>query len=412
MTGVAVGTAPAAEHVDAVVVGARVAGAATALLLARRGHRVLVVDRDRRGRDTLSTHALMRPAVVQLQRWGLLDRVVASGAPPVRRVTFHYGDVPLPIDVTEPLYAPRRTVLDEIIVAAAEDAGAVVRFGVDVTEVTRDRDGRVTGVAGRDRDGRTFAASAEVTIGADGRNSLIARQVGAAVTRATPIRSAVLYGYWDGVEAAGYEWCFNVASRDARGGPAAGDGATTGGLIPTNDGQVCVWAGMPPSRFHRLHGNREAAVHAILSETTADVARRVAAGSRSGPVRGYPGLRGELRRPWGPGWALVGDAGYYKDPLTSHGISDALRDADLLADALDAVLTGRAAPADALWHYEHVRDDLSIALFDATSQVASYEWDMEQLQIQHRILSTQMQREARFLWSRDDALVAGASAPR
>jgi menaquinone-9 beta-reductase len=390
------GTARAAQYYDAVVVGARVAGAATALLLARRGHRVLVVDRDRRGRDTLSTHALMRPAVVQLQRWGLLDRVVASGAPPVRRVTFHYGDDPLPIDIAEPLYAPRRTVLDEILVAAAEDAGATIRFGVDVSDVTRDGDGHVTGVGGRDRAGRTFEATATITIGADGRNSLVARRVGAAVTRATPIRSAVLYGYWDGVQAAGYEWAFG--------------GGTTGGLIPTNDGQVCVWAGMPPSRFHQLRGDREAAIHAILSETTADVARRVAGGARSGPIRGYPGLRGELRRPWGPGWALVGDAGYFKDALTSHGISDALRDAELLADALDAVLSGHAAPEDALSRYERVRDDLSIALFDATSRVASYDCDLEQLQIQHRILSTQMQRETRFLRSLDDALVA--SAPR
>jgi flavin-dependent dehydrogenase len=403
-------TTAAFPHYDAVIVGARAAGAATALLLARRGHRVLVLDRDHRGRDTLSTHALMRPAVVQLQRWGLLDRVVASGTTPVRRVTFHYGDEPVVVDIAKPLYAPRRTVLDEILVAAAEEAGAEVRFGADVRDVTRDARGRVTGVRGRDHRGAGFAASATTTIGADGRNSLVARHVGAPITRAPIGHGAVLYGYWEGVEATGYEWCFRVPSRGSR----AGAKFTTGGLIPTNDGQVCVWAGMSPERFAALRGDRAAAVHAILAETTTDVARRAAAGTRRGPIRGFIGLPGIMRRPWGPGWALIGDAGYYKDPITSHGISDALRDAEVLASALDAVYRERSPEAGALSDYERVRDDLSIPLFDATSRIASYDGDLAGLEALHRSLSTEMQRETRFLWSLDATplAAAGAGAPR
>jgi 2-polyprenyl-6-methoxyphenol hydroxylase-like FAD-dependent oxidoreductase len=383
------------DDYDAVIVGGRVAGAATALLLARRGHRVLVLDRDRYGRDTLSTHALMRPAIVQLRRWGLLDRVVAAGTPPVRRVVFHYGDDPLPIDIAEPLYAPRRTVFDRILVDAAAAAGARFRFGVRVDDVLRDG-GRVVGVRGRDRDGAAFTVRATVTVGADGRNSLLARRVGATVTRATTTRSAVLFGYWTGVEAAGYEWCF-------------GSG-TTGGLIPTNHDQVCVWAGMPTERFHALRGGREAAMHAILAETTPDVARRVAAGRRSGPIRGFPGQDGVMRRPWGPGWALVGDAGYFKDALTSHGMTDALRDAELLVRALDGVLSGREPEAPALSGYERRRDDLSIEFFDATARVATYDWDLRQVQADHLALSSAMQREARALTALDD-VVLGSAAP-
>ena len=192
---------------DAVIVGARVAGAATALLLARRGHRVLVVDQDHPGRDTLSTHALMRAGVVQLQRWGLLDAVIAAGTPPVRRVTFRYRDTTVPINVAEPLYAPRRTVLDPMLVAAAQDAGAEFAFGVRVDDVMRDAGGRVTGVRGRRRGGGPFTASATTTIGADGRNSLIAHSVDAHTTRTRAAAGAVLYGYWSNVTVSDYEWC-------------------------------------------------------------------------------------------------------------------------------------------------------------------------------------------------------------
>ena len=383
------------DNYDAVIVGARVAGAATALLLARRGHRVLVVDQDRPGRDTLSTHALMRPGVVQLQRWGLLDAVVATGAPPVRRVTFRYSENAVPIDLDEPLYAPRRTVLDPILVAAAEDAGAEFAFGVRVDGVMRDADGRVTGVRGRGRGGGPFKASAATTIGADGRNSLIARRVDARVTRTRTATGPMLYGYWSGVETSDYEWCYNL-----------GTGA---GLIPTNDGLVCVTASGPPARFHEMRADRLAALHRIIAATNADVAQRVAAGQRVSPIRGFAGLVGRMRRPWGPGWALVGDAGYFKDPLTAHGMSDALRDAELLALALDAVRTDRASEAAALSRYERVRDELSIALFDVTARIASYDWSLAELQVQHRLLSAAIQHETRVLSELDGAQLAAAA---
>lgn len=385
--------APQHGRYDAVIVGGRVAGAATALLLARRGHRVLVLDREPPGRDTLSTHALMRAGVDQLRRWGLLDQIVAAGTPPVDSVTFHYGGRPLVIDVTEPLYAPRRYLFDRLLVAAAEGAGAEFRFRTTVDDVIRDRAGRVVGVAGHSRNGGPFTASATFTIGADGRRSSMARTVAAPVTRADDAFGGVLFGYWTGVTATGYEWAF--------------DRGTSAGLIPTNDDQVCVWVGAPPARFSsEMRPDPEGAIRRILWETAPDIARRVAAGDRAGPIRGFPGQAGEMRRPWGPGWALVGDAAHYKDPATAHGMSDALRDAELLARALHATLTGQAPEAEALAEYERVRDDLSIALFDITARVASFDWDLEQLQGQHRLLSKEMQREARFLSSLDSDLVA------
>jgi 2-polyprenyl-6-methoxyphenol hydroxylase-like FAD-dependent oxidoreductase len=358
---------------------------------------VLVVDQDRPGRDTLSTHALMRPGVVQLQRWGVLDAVVAAGTPPVRRVTFRYGDDIVPIDAAEPLYAPRRTVLDPILIAAAEDAGVRFDFGVRVDDVVRDAGGRVTGVRGRRRGGGPFAASAATTIGADGRNSLIARLVGARATNTRTASGAVLYGYWSGVAASAYEWCYEVG--------------TSAGLIPTNDGLVCVWAGASPARLHdEMRTDRVAAVHRILAATNAEVAQRVIAGQQVGPIRGFAGLAGRMLRPWGPGWALVGDAGYFKDPLTAHGMSDALRDAELLARALDAVGSGQASEAAALSHYERVRDELSIALFDVTASVASYDWDLDELQIQHRLLSAAMKDETRVLLALDGTPLPAAVA--
>lgn len=144
-------TARTASPYDVVVVGARPAGAATAMVLARAGLRVLVVDRSRYGADTLSTHALLRGGVLQLARWGLLNEVIAAGTPPVQRSVFHYGEerieVPIrPAAGVDALYAPRRTVLDPILVDAARDAGAEVRFGLTVTGLCRDGTGRVTGV--------------------------------------------------------------------------------------------------------------------------------------------------------------------------------------------------------------------------------------------------------------------------
>ena len=347
---------------DAVIVGARVAGAATAHLLARFGLRVLLVDRGRYGTDTLSTHALMRGGVLQLSRWGLLDKIIAAGTPPVRRTTFRYADAIVPITVkssygVDALYAPRRTVLDPIVVDAAVDAGVHVRFGITVIDVQRGRHGNVTGIVGRTRDGQRFAARARFVVGADGFRSTVAERVGAPFDQVGTSVAAATYGYWKGLTTDGYEWNFrpNCAS----------------GVIPTNDGRTCVYASASPSRIGR--GGIEILTR-IVTASSPDLAARLAAATPPSALRTFTGRPGHIRRSWGRGWALVGDAGYFKDPLTAHGMTDALRDAELLARAIAAVIIDGAPEREALANYQMTRDALSSAFFDLTNVIAGHRW--------------------------------------
>jgi flavin-dependent dehydrogenase len=376
---------------DAIVVGARLAGAATGMLLAREGLDVLVVDRARHGSDTLSTHALMRGGVLQLHRWGLLDEVVAAGTPPIRRAVMRYGReeevVPVkPRPGYDALYAPRRTVIDRILADAALRAGAEMRFGTTVTGLTRSADGVVTGVMMVDPTGAPFEARAAIVIGAEGHRSLVAGAVEAPVTCSTSNASAFCVGWYSGVEADGYQWLYGHAP-DGRG--------RTGGIIPTNDGQVCAWAGLPASSFA---GRRpEQHVDEVLGWIAPDWAARLRSGRRHGPVRGFPGLPGVVRRAWGPGWALVGDAGYFRDPVTAHGMTDALRDAELLARA---VLTGTRDPIlapSALAAYERTRDELSLPLLAITDRIAAYRWSLEELRALLLDLATAMKPEVDHL---------------
>jgi len=350
------------SHHDVVIVGARAAGAATAMLLARAGQRVLVVDRGRYGTDTLSTHALMRGGVVQLHRWGLLDGIVEAGTPPIRRTTFRYaGDeivVPIkPAHSVDALYAPRRTLLDRLLVDAALAAGAEVRYGMTVTALRRDGDGRVAGLVVRDDAGRHIDIDAGFVVGADGVRSVVAEHIGAPEERSGTGASAVIYGYWSGLDVSGYEWMFR---------PNA-----SAGVIPTNDGLSCVFVAATPARVCR--GGRQV-FESILAAASPEVAARVRAATAASGVRTFTGRPGFMRRAWGAGWALVGDAGYWKDPLTAHGLTDALRDAELLAGAVLASSSGAMREADALAAYQATRDRVSVPLFWTTDTIATHRW--------------------------------------
>jgi flavin-dependent dehydrogenase len=372
---------------DVVVVGARCAGAATAMLLARHGARVLAVDRARRGSDTLSTHALMRGGVLQLARWGLLEGLVSTGTPPVRTTTFHYGPeiVAVPIKPkagTDALYAPRRTVLDALLADAAEAAGATLRFGVRVATLVRDPDGRPHGVVLEGPPGTRRHVAANLVIGADGARSGVARMVGARAYRDAPHAGAVVYGYWRDLAVDGFHWYYR---------PGVG-----AGVIPTNGGQTCVFVALPAARFQALlHAGPSAdlqrAFVQVARETAPELADLVRAGTPCGGLRGYAGEPGFVRQSWGPGWALVGDAAAFRDPITAHGITDALRDAELLARAVaDGTAPGLAA-------YQAARDALATRLFEITDDIASFAWDLPHLQRLHRALSDEMVREAEWI---------------
>ena len=225
---------------DAIVVGARAAGAATAMLLARRGYHVLCLDRTREGTDTVSTHALMRAGVQQLHRWGLLERIRAAGTPPVRTTSFHYGDdiIEIPIKAREgvdALYAPRRTVLDAMLVEAAREAGAIVLHDRRVLDVTRDCDGRVNGVVVNMTEERPKAIRARIVIGADGIHSRVAHSAGALVERQGSHAGAAIYGYVPALENSGYHWYYRPG--------------VSAGTIPTNGGETCVFVAMSHERF-------------------------------------------------------------------------------------------------------------------------------------------------------------------
>jgi 2-polyprenyl-6-methoxyphenol hydroxylase-like FAD-dependent oxidoreductase len=364
------------DRYDAIIVGGRPAGAATALLLARRGRRVLVLERAPYGSDTRSTHALMKGGVLQLQRWGLLDRIIAAGTPPITRTVVHYGDddavtLPLkPAGGVTALYAPRRTLLDPVLADAAVEAGADVRFTTTVTGLRRAADGTVVGVEAADAHGRPFAADAAIVVGADGARSLVAGAVGAAPIRVARHAGAFVYTYFDG-HLDGYDWHY-TPGRQGRPGSSAG-------VIPTNGGTL-VWVGIPPTRFvEEGRAPIEPGFRRILRETAPALAEQVAGLTRIARFHRFPGARATLRRAWGPGWALVGDAGSFADPLSAHGLTDALRDAELLARAIDAGLDEPAARPDALAAYEAERDRLTHPVFTAVDAVASYRWDRDEI---------------------------------
>jgi flavin-dependent dehydrogenase len=377
---------PVDTSYDALVVGARCAGAATAMLMARKGMRVLLIDRGDYGTDTVSTHALMRGGVLQLHRWGILPRLLEAGTPPVRGTTFHYGDETIAVAIkssagVDALYAPRRTLLDSTLVDAAREAGATVRHGQTLVGLMQRPDGGVCGATILDADGNTVRIEADLVIGADGVFSSVARMAGAKIRTQARHTTAAIFGYFPGIELADYHWWYQ---------PGIGAGA-----IPTNRGRHCVFVALPPERLRRdpSRHDRTPLFSTILREADPDLAAMVAAAEPDAPLCTFPGLKGFLRQAYGPGWALVGDAGYFKDPLTAHGITDALRDAELLANA---------ASAGTMAEYAAIRDRLSLPLFEVTDAIAALDWDLEGVKALHQTLNQAMRAEVEHLLALHD----------
>jgi 2-polyprenyl-6-methoxyphenol hydroxylase-like FAD-dependent oxidoreductase len=349
---------------DAIVIGARCAGSPTAMLLARKGHRVLLVDKATFPSDTMSTHLVHPPGVAALERWGLLGRLLETGCPPVERYSFDFGPVavsgsPRPIDGEARAFGPRRTVLDKLLVDAAAEAGAEVREAFTVEEIAAE-DGRVTGIRGHAKGGSSINETAKVVIGADGKHSLLAKAVQPAAYNERPSQLAMYYAYWSDLPVEGFET--RIRAEHRRGWAA----------LPTHDGLTCIPFGWPREEFDRnkkdIEGNFLAAM-----ELAPEFAERIRGATRVSKFIGSAELPGYFRKPFGPGWVLVGDAGYHKNPITAMGINDAFRDAELVADGLNDTFAGDRSFDEAMSAYQEARDREAGPVYEFTSEFASME---------------------------------------
>ncbi len=344
---------------DVIVVGARCAGSPTAMLLARKGYRVLVVDRATFPSDTLSTHILHPPGVASMQRWGLLDQLTATKCPPIATYAFDFGLFALegaPGTVDAPVsYCPRRTILDKLLVEAAADAGAEVREGFTLEDVVTE-DGRVIGIRGHREPGHTLTESARVVVGADGRFSRVAEAVKPEQYNEKPPVLSGYYTYWSGLPIDGR---FEVYVRPNRGWACA----------PTHDDLTLVVAGWPITEHeanrHDVEGN-----YLKMFDMAPEFAERIHSARREARFAGTS-VANYFRKPYGPGWALVGDAGYNKDFITAQGITDAFRDAELCANVLDAWLAGTRPFDDAMSEYQRTRDEHVLAMYEFTYMLAT-----------------------------------------
>ena len=347
---------------DVLIVGARCAGSPLGMLLARKGRRVLIVDKSRFPSDTVSTHVIWHAGLARAKKWGLLDRIVALGAPPIRTVRLDVGPFeiagnPPPLDGIDFAMAPRRTVLDQVLVDAAREAGAEIREEFYVSEVVVEN-GRVTGVRGRAAGGAETFERARLVVGADGTRSLVAQAVKAPKYHEVASTGGAYYTYWrGGPEVRAFETCVQ---------PSMG-----GALLPTNDGLACLvvgWRdGVLPAGTKPEEGYRE-----VMSRI-----RRFAEFLKQGeivePLNGRREFPGFFRQSWGEGWALAGDAGYHKHPLSAQGISDAFRDADWLAEAIEEGLSEARPMNECLADFQKRRDEAVLPMYQSTCERASFE---------------------------------------
>jgi 2-polyprenyl-6-methoxyphenol hydroxylase-like FAD-dependent oxidoreductase len=333
------------------------------MLLARRGHKVLVVDRATFPSDTISTHILWAQGAAALKRWGLLDKLAATGCPPTaRNLLFDFDGIILTGGVIGPDgqdggFGPRRTVLDKMLVDAAVESGAELREAFTVEELLWD-DGRVVGIRGHGREGGSIEEGARIVAGADGVNSFVAKSVGAEEYSATPPLLCYYYSYFSGFAAGDIEW--HVRNHHAL------------TIVPTHAGLTMMGWAWPSVRFREIRSDVEGNI-AEGFKTMPGVAERFQNAKREEKWMGTSGVPNYFRKAFGPGWALVGDAGYERDPITAQGISDAFLDAESLAESIDSGLAGRMPLEDALADHQTRRDKRARSMYKLTLAQAALE---------------------------------------
>jgi 2-polyprenyl-6-methoxyphenol hydroxylase-like FAD-dependent oxidoreductase len=322
---------------------------------------VLLVDRATFPSDTMSTHIVHPPGISDLRDWGLLDRTTATGCPAIHTYTFDFGMFTLagaPGTAKSPVaYAPRRTVLDKLLVDAATEAGAEIREGFTVDELVVE-DGRVAGVSGRTAGGARVSEHARIVVGADGRHSFVARTVEPEQYHDQPRLLCGYYAYWSGLPMDGR---FEVYLRPGRAFAA----------WPTNDDLTLVIGGWPIAEFVANRTDIEGNYLKTL-DLAPSFADRVRAARRETRIVGTA-VPNYFRQPYGPGWALVGDAGYNRDFITGQGIHDAFRDARLCATALDEAWRGVRSYDEAMAAYQAARDVQVLPMYELPTQLATLE---------------------------------------
>jgi flavin-dependent dehydrogenase len=376
---------------DVIVVGARCAGSPLAMLLAKQGAKVLLVDRATLPSDIPHGNFIHRDGPRRLKKWGLLDNVAEVSVPITSQISY-FGDFPMPaddlcVDGMAWGYAPRRDLLDYILVQAAVRAGAEVREGFSVESFVIE-DGRVAGIRGHGRDGKAVEEQAALTVGADGRNSRLARAVDAPVYDATPPMLCYYFSYWSGVDT-GPCLELHARPRDRR-------------LIisfPSSNGLYGVFVGWPAGELAQVRGNIESNFMTAL-DLVPELAERVRAGHREERFYGASDLPNFFRKPYGPGWALAGDAGCHKDPFMALGICDAFRDVELLAGAIAEGATTERPMEECLAGYERNRNEASGMNYQMNASAARFDPYPEEILLLRRAIRDKPDERRNFALAR------------
>jgi len=359
---------------DAIIVGARCAGSSLGLLLARKGYRVLLLDKACFPSDTLSSHFIHPRGLVYLQRWGVLDTLLATGCPQVHGISLDTGrftlsSTVLPLEGINFGLAPRRYILDTLLAQKAVESGAELREAFRVQDVTRNGT-RVTGIRGRTTTGTPVIEKAPLVIGADGLHSLIARAVDAPAYHRYPALTCIYYAYWSGMKTGGTA----LYSRPQ----------CVFLSFPTHDGLALISVTWPRRRFPEVRSALESHFFEALALAPA-FAACIRQGKQEQRFMGTGDTANFFKKPYGPGWALLGDAGYHKDPLLGHGIADAFADAERLAQAIESSYTGQQTLEEALAGYEQQRNREALPLYELTVQLATLNLTSQIQQVQEAL---------------------------
>lgn len=361
------------ETYDVIVIGGSVSGAPTAMLLARQGHKVLLIDKHAFPRDANSTHFIWPRGMSYLNRWGIAEPILQA-TPFFRKmevciegISLH-GSVPL-ADLQQRFRrlhgddrgaidcycGPRRYFLDHHLLNCAREAGVTVRERVTY-QAPIYQDGRLVGITACDEDDHEFQVRAQLVIGADGRFSNFVKDVGARDTDFRPLSTFAYFGYFRGIDKPEL-----AIHKRGRFGTA---------IFPTLDNTHMVLVYGPTASWDDFRRNPEQHFLDIYRFCAPDVAALIERAERTEPFKAAARMEAFQRESVGPGWALVGDAGSFKDQVTAMGITHAFRDAELISGYIHRALAGEFPMDEGLRQYRLARAGDYVDYFDFVCKTA------------------------------------------